>query len=151
MRVRISSSAPKLRVQWPKGICVRLKPRRDGPRISSLFSHISPNGKTMALTEKQKSHLRIYQKVRRAEQRRIIDEHKASHPCIDCGESDPICLDFDHRDPSKKDFSIFRTTAVCGTVEALLKEIAKCDIRCANCHRKKTHRNKEGFHKVRWV
>jgi len=60
------------------------------------------------------------------------------HPCVDCGESDVRVLDFDHRDPKAKHFSIgdalTRSTL---SVEMLVDEIALCDIRCANCHRKK--------------
>ena len=45
-------------------------------------------------------------------------------------------LDFDHR--SDKRFSISTMFKNCHSVEQLRKEIAKCDVRCANCHRKKT-------------
>lgn len=57
------------------------------------------------------------------------------HPCIDCGESDPIVLEFDHlRD---KEFGIgkgFRDRAW----QSVLDEMAKCDVVCANCHRRRT-------------
>lgn len=57
------------------------------------------------------------------------------HPCVDCGETDPIVLEFDHlRD---KVFGIgagWRDRAW----QAVLDEIAKCDVVCANCHRRRT-------------
>ena len=59
------------------------------------------------------------------------------NPCIDCGETDPSALDFDHRDINEKKDHIskmFRDSAW----QIVLEEVKKCDIRCANCHRKKT-------------
>lgn len=75
----------------------------------------------------------------RAEGRRIVLEHLRANPCIDCGEADPVVLEFDHRDPATKRFEIggaVRTRPV--SVKRLLAEIAKCDVRCANCHRRRT-------------
>jgi hypothetical protein len=60
-----------------------------------------------------------------------------AHPCVDCGESDPIVLEFDHRDPSKKRASISKLISHV-TWAALQREIAQCDVRCANCHRRRT-------------
>jgi hypothetical protein len=59
----------------------------------------------------------------------------AEHPCVDCGESDPIVLEFDHlRD---KAFSIGGSLTD-RPWEAILEEIEKCEVVCANCHRRRT-------------
>ncbi len=58
-----------------------------------------------------------------------------SNPCVDCGERDPAVLEFDHI--QGKDFTIserLRDTKW----EVVLAEIAKCDVVCANCHRRRT-------------
>jgi hypothetical protein len=57
------------------------------------------------------------------------------HPCVDCGESDPIVLEFDHlRD---KKFGI--ASGIRGrNWQDVLDEIAKCEVVCANCHRRRT-------------
>ncbi len=64
-----------------------------------------------------------------------IWSYLSSHSCVDCGEKDPIVLEFDHiRD---KTFTISSV----GRDKKLLdvkKEIEKCQVRCANCHRRKT-------------
>lgn len=70
--------------------------------------------------------------------RRYVEDYKRSHPCIDCKEADPVCLDFDHRDDVKKRINVSRLLSHDGSIESLALEIAKCDIRCANCHRKRT-------------
>jgi hypothetical protein len=57
------------------------------------------------------------------------------HPCVDCGETDPIVLEFDHlRD---KKFTI-ATGIRNRNWNDVLDEIAKCDVVCANCHRRRT-------------
>lgn len=78
---------------------------------------------------------------RKAERRRRTREallaYLLEHPCVDCGEGDPRCLDFDHRDPGRKKASISRLIGY-SDWNKLLLEIAECDVRCANCHRKRT-------------
>ena len=79
--------------------------------------------------------------------RRLLLDHLRTHPCVDCGESDPVLLDFDHRDPSTKTANVAALVKR-GGMKALVAEIAKCDIRCANDHRRKTARQ---FRWTRWV
>lgn len=59
------------------------------------------------------------------------------HPCVDCGETDIIVLEFDHRDPLNKRASIGKVLGS-WTWKTLLTEIEKCDVRCANDHRRRT-------------
>lgn len=56
--------------------------------------------------------------------------------CIDCGENNPVVLEFDHRCDKIKNISILVHAGQ--SLTSIKKEVAKCDIRCANCHRKKT-------------
>lgn len=55
-------------------------------------------------------------------------------PCIICGESEPFCIDFHHKNPSEKEFTISKKTNL--GKDKLLAEIQKCICLCANCHRK---------------
>jgi hypothetical protein len=71
--------------------------------------------------------------------RRLAYEYLETHPCVDCGETDLAVLDFDHRDRSTKESTIAALIRK-GSVDALAAEIAKCDVRCANDHRRKTAR-----------
>ena len=71
------------------------------------------------------------------EARRILLDGLKSKPCMDCGNSFPaICMDFDHRPGTVKKFQI-SVKALCALAR-IEKEIAKCDIVCANCHRIRT-------------
>lgn len=75
--------------------------------------------------------------------RKFLYGYVSTHPCVDCGESDPIVLEFDHRDPSTKRFPITQITRY--SLEETKEEIEKCDVRCANCHRKKTAKERRWY------
>lgn len=63
--------------------------------------------------------------------------------CQQCGEADPACLDFHHRDPAEKEVELGRIVKVKGWSKArIMAEIEKCDVLCANCHRKLHHRER---------
>lgn len=73
----------------------------------------------------------------RIENRPLMLAYLLGHPCVDCGETDPVKLDFDHRDPSEKRGNVSEL-AMRKPWRLVLVEIAKCDVRCANCHLKRT-------------
>lgn len=58
--------------------------------------------------------------------------------CADCPENRPACLQFDHTDPSKKLFNVAQAATLGKSLESVDREIAKCIIRCANCHALRT-------------
>jgi hypothetical protein len=71
------------------------------------------------------------------ERTRFLLEYFAEHPCVDCGETDPVVLEFDHlRD---KAFDVGQSLPY-RAWSAILEEIAKCEVVCANCHRRRTAR-----------
>lgn len=56
--------------------------------------------------------------------------------CIDCGEKDILVLEFDHL--GNKKFNISSMYKNRYSINAVRKELEKCVVRCANCHRRKT-------------
>ena len=79
----------------------------------------------------------------RFEKRQYIDNWLFHHPCIDCGNSDPLVLDFDHlRLKSKNISAMIRDSS---TLEELKTEINKCVVRCANHHRIATRMRERGI------
>lgn len=66
-----------------------------------------------------------------------VFEYLQAHPCVDCGEHDPVVLEFDHvRGEKKQDIAMMINNGA--SWERLLTEIEKCDVRCANDHRRRT-------------
>lgn len=82
--------------------------------------------------------VRKRQRDRRA---RLVEKlliYLAEHPCVDCGEADPVVLQFDHRDDETKVGNVSDFLRNKRLWESVLTEIAKCDVRCANCHVRRT-------------
>jgi hypothetical protein len=75
--------------------------------------------------------------IDRPRNRRFVAEYLLTHPCVDCGESDPVVLEFDHRDPTTKRADVGRLIHT-SAVSTVRTEIEKCDVRCGNCHRIRT-------------
>lgn len=73
--------------------------------------------------------------IRFHENMTYISSYLKTHPCVDCGEKDIIVLEFDHRGNKKYGIANMRDNYSLKTVK---DEVAKCDVRCANCHRRKT-------------
>jgi L-lysine 2,3-aminomutase len=73
----------------------------------------------------------------RQESKQGVLDYLAEHPCVDCGESDPVVLDFDHV-RGKKTYNIAWMVSSRYPLATILKEIEKCEVRCANCHRRRT-------------
>ena len=67
----------------------------------------------------------------------VHDRKRASDGCIECGENDPACLDCHHRDGVEKEMTICEMVTHGYSKDKLLDEMAKCEILCANCHRRK--------------
>ncbi|MFA5888695.1 MAG: hypothetical protein WCW47_01065 [Candidatus Paceibacterota bacterium] len=90
------------------------------------------NNKKYYLDKSRKRNLKL-----RTEINEYLLNYFKNHNCIDCGESDPVVLEFDHRDREQKDMSVSSFMKAM-RLDRVKNEIEKCDVRCANCHRKKT-------------
>ena len=75
-------------------------------------------------------------KRRRKIARQIVEEHLATHPCADCGETDRRVLEFDHLDEKRGNVAALMQEGF--GAKTLRAEIAKCDVVCVNCHRRRT-------------
>lgn len=87
--------------------------------------------------EYRKEYIQQNRALAREDASKYILNYLLEHPCIDCGESDPVVLEFDHVIGKKRDnvSNLKRSSVI-----AVKEEIKKCEVRCANCHRKKTAR-----------
>jgi len=74
--------------------------------------------------------------VRKAN-RAFVAAYLSEHPCVDCGERDVLVLEFDHVRGVKKANVTDLVREACSR-RRLVLEIEKCEVRCANCHRRRT-------------
>ena len=72
----------------------------------------------------------------RARNAGFVLEFLATHPCVDCGETDVTVLEFDHRGDKTSTVSALKWGSA--TLEEIAVEISRCDVRCVNCHFRKT-------------
>jgi hypothetical protein len=86
---------------------------------------------------KKRKHKRVNKK-HKARRRNVVwlANYKITCSCLQCGESHPACLEFHHRDPNKKKMTISGAVRRGWSLKRLKREIEKCDVLCANCHRK---------------
>lgn len=74
----------------------------------------------------------------KARNRAFVSKYLKGNRCVDCGISDIRVLEFDHvRGDKTKNISDMVRDA--NSIAKIEEEISKCDVRCANCHRIKTH------------
>lgn len=85
------------------------------------------------------------QKRHRLKIRTKLTEFLSTKKCLDCGENDPVVLEFDHKDVTTKFKKIATMLSGHYSWESVSKEISKCEIRCANCHRRKTYKQFKSF------
>lgn len=84
------------------------------------------------------------QKNQRSNGRQFIYDYLKDNECVDCGETNPIVLEFDHRNPDTKEYNVSNMTT--RKIEVIQTEIDKCDVVCANCHRIRTAKQ-QGWYK----
>jgi hypothetical protein len=68
--------------------------------------------------------------------RAVVVAHLSQHPCRDCGERDPGVLEFDHVRGKTQDVAFLIGHGA--SADRIHAEIARCEVRCANCHRRAT-------------
>jgi len=107
----------------------------------SSYDHYTDNHKVMIKQTK------IAKSKRRAVLQAYIAEYKSENPCVDCGNADIRGLDFDHV-RGRKSFDISLGIQEGISLIKLQKEIGKCVVRCAYCHKIRTSKkNKDYLHK----
>ena len=121
------------RADRPLGVVSHCKTCEKARASGRKVEHVAYNAKSYA---KNKEKVNKRSKVVGDVKMQKIDEIK-QQPCMDCGNTFPTeCMDFDHRDPSLKEFDLSR--ARWKKWEEIEAEIAKCDLVCACCHRTRT-------------
>jgi hypothetical protein len=86
--------------------------------------------------EYQKENSRKHTTVYRESIREYLWNYLLTHPCENCGESDPVVLEFHHI--GEKDMAVSQMVTNIINIERLKEELRKCQVLCSNCHRRVT-------------
>ena len=108
------------------------------------YAHICKTCTNKSRAERQRNYTpeqaSYFQKKKRAKKTQKWLQYLSKHPCVDCGEKDVIVLDADHRIQEEKQMAVANMVKRSISWARIQMELNKCDIRCVNCHRKKTQK-----------
>lgn len=85
---------------------------------------------------------KLYRQKLQREKYEEVYFYLLEHGCEECGESNPLKLEFDHIDPTTKKYSISDICSRQYSMETVFNEITKCRVLCSNCHKVKTHKER---------
>jgi hypothetical protein len=121
----------------PNTIANRNLKAREYHYIKDTLGYVPKNLRPKQTKEERAARIAIKERERRQYRRELINNIKLKSGCIDCGYNEnPVALDFDHL--NNKTMGISKALGKGKPLEFVLKEIEKCVVRCANCHRIKT-------------
>lgn len=98
--------------------------------------------------EKRNSRKFTSQKLRRELRYLKILQFLKDKKCTHCSETDPVVMEFDHINKNTKIMCVSEMVTLCFSWKKIEAEINKCQILCANCHRRKTAKD-FGYYKNR--
>lgn len=104
-------------------VCANCHRRRTAQRARSW--RVDPDYRTKRCTRPLRRRNFLY-----------LTEYLRNSPCVDCGGHDPVVLDFDH--VGKKRSGVVQLADRECSLARLAEEIQECEVRCANCHRRRT-------------
>lgn len=127
------------------------KAKKDG--LNSICKECSRKRSRQYYKEKGEVHKKNVVK-RNKKNRKVLQDYILQHfktnSCKDCGNGDIRVLEFDHLPQFRKSKDISRLLAASVSTKTLQKEIDKCEVVCANCHKIRTvERSKVNYRKFK--
>ncbi len=127
------SAVRAARASWVSPNSTRIARGATGSRLTAAPARLASK---LSLARHRQTR-RDYQKRLRLRNKIMKRDYLLEHPCVDCGETDPQVLEFDHCGEKRSNISEMLSQTVWS---AIAREISRCVVRCANCHRRKTLR-----------
>jgi hypothetical protein len=87
----------------------------------------------------------------RQKARIFVAQFLVDHPCVRCGEADPVVLEFNHLDPTTKSANISDMIHGRVSIGRIRMELAKCEVLCANCHQRHTATTRPTHYKLSFI
>lgn len=134
------ASGRRRRKRCPR--CKKLKPAKDFHVDSANLNNGSQGYCVSCRAAYDRDYRRRTAEARNAARKRKrreltlwLREYRAEVGCAHCDEHRAACLDFHHLDPEQKLMGVIRMVQYGYSKESILREIEKCEVVCANCHR----------------
>lgn len=118
-----------------------VKPRASCKDCQKKRSQVWHSKNKDAVCERSKRN----REIRNDKARAYIIEYLTQHPCVDCDERNLMKLEFDHL--GDKETAIAKLLQQSAALSRIIKEINKCEVVCANCHRVRTYTRNKSY---RW-
>lgn len=100
------------------------------------WENLSYHAQYYHLNDERQENMRERQKERRHEKKDFLENKKSESGCYFCGEQNSVCLSFHHLEDREKKDNLSRMASQDYSIDSLKEEIEKCEVICANCHRK---------------
>lgn len=114
------------------------KSKKDGLQVQCSVCRKQTNAEYYKKTPEKNPQRKAARDRQRLINLEWIHEYLKTHPCVDCKEDDWIVLEFDHV-RGKKLLAVTRMAHSAVSLDKVKAEVAKCEVRCANCHRRVTY------------
>src|SRR5579875_2419722 len=138
---------PKCLQDKPTSAFGKAKDRRDGLQPYCRDCRRSIDKAFYDKTPERRENIRGSRAAARSAAQAYVLAYLAEHPCSDCGEDDIVVLDFDHVRGTKR-MAVAEMVRRGFAIATIQLEIDKCEVRCANCHRRVTAKRHGGWWKV---
>ena len=96
--------------------------------------HLDEQERRKEFYKQNRERLLEYQNKRYNDSLEVFQRWRKTLKCCRCSEDDVACLEFHHSDPETKENNVVRM--ISRSVKSVIKELKKCVVVCANCHRR---------------
>lgn len=110
---------------------------KDGYEAACKACRRAYDNQTYLISDDRRQAIRKSNENRRLALSKQVRAYLESHPCVDCGLSDPELLEFDHVRGTKV-AGVGQLVSAVVSWSKIQAEIDKCEVRCLHCHRKRT-------------
>lgn len=108
--------------------------RKDGLQVNCKSCRKKIDSESYLKSESRRNSIKSRRDDNKRYNSSLLFRYKKFCGCHFCSENEPVSLDLHHLNPEEKDINV--SVAVSCSTDSLKKEIRKCVVVCANCHRK---------------
>jgi|DEB0MinimDraft_10_1074344.scaffolds.fasta_scaffold27483_2 hypothetical protein len=133
-----AAAAARSRKRW-----AQMSPEKKQQRLQQQRDYARAKRKQLKRVDKPRKRSQFINGARLERYNFVLQLKFERGACCDCGlevtEWNHPCMEWDHRNPSHKEFELSRAGKMKLSAAEIRHEADKCDLVCANCHRMRTY------------